>query len=155
MKKGFGSLVAVWNLFTGLINTFGSNNIYGVFLCHLMYQFKCFCRYCSTAVYVKLELNSIPEHLKNTIPSDIKTYAVIWTTTPWTLPANKAVCYSTGHQWVETAPTFHKYICVNSYLRSCTCSYDLIYFCLWGATVYAQVSLWELSIKSNMIYDTD
>ena len=56
------------------------------------------CPYCSTAVYVKLELNSIPEHLKNTIPPDIKTYAVIWTTTPWTLPANKAVCYSTEHQ---------------------------------------------------------
>lgn len=26
------------------------------------------------------------------IPADKKTYAVIWTTTPWTLPANQAVC---------------------------------------------------------------
>jgi isoleucyl-tRNA synthetase len=27
-----------------------------------------------------------------TIPADKKAYAVIWTTTPWTLPANQAVC---------------------------------------------------------------
>ena len=85
-------------VFTGVMNTFKCIVSYVVLPSHLMFRYMCCCWYCSTAVYVKLELNSIPEHLKNTIPSDIKTYAVIWTTTPWTVPANKAVCYSTDHQ---------------------------------------------------------
>jgi isoleucyl-tRNA synthetase len=33
------------------------------------------------------------------LPGDAKVYAVIWTTTPWTLPANQAVCVHPGLQY--------------------------------------------------------
>jgi isoleucyl-tRNA synthetase len=39
------------------------------------------------------------------LPADARVYAVIWTTTPWTLPANQAVCVHPGMQYdlVKTA----------------------------------------------------
>ncbi|KAH7327028.1 tRNA synthetases class I-domain-containing protein [Rhexocercosporidium sp. MPI-PUGE-AT-0058] len=48
----------------------------------------------STAAYVKFPLTSIPKALKAKLPEDIEksnVSAVIWTTTPWTLPANRAI----------------------------------------------------------------
>ena len=33
------------------------------------------------------------------LPGDAKVYAVIWTTTPWTLPANQAVCVHPQHEY--------------------------------------------------------
>ncbi|HEY9098831.1 MAG TPA: isoleucine--tRNA ligase [Thiobacillus sp.] len=35
--------------------------------------------------------NALSQAFKVTLPDDAKVYAVIWTTTPWTLPANQAV----------------------------------------------------------------
>ena len=42
-------------------------------------------------VYVKFPFNELPEELQEKVPADAKTFAVIWTTTPWTLPANLAI----------------------------------------------------------------
>ncbi len=36
--------------------------------------------------------HALTKHFSITIPEGAKCYAVIWTTTPWTLPANQAVC---------------------------------------------------------------
>jgi isoleucyl-tRNA synthetase len=44
----------------------------------------------STAAYVKFPVTGVPEGLKGKLP-DGQLYAVIWTTTPWTLPANRAI----------------------------------------------------------------
>ncbi|MCJ1391013.1 isoleucine-tRNA ligase [Xylographa bjoerkii] len=46
----------------------------------------------STAAYVKFPLMQLPEALQRRIDTDgTQINAVIWTTTPWTLPANKAI----------------------------------------------------------------
>ncbi|RKF58348.1 Isoleucine--tRNA ligase, mitochondrial [Erysiphe neolycopersici] len=47
--------------------------------------------HCSTAAYVKFPIVTIPEALEKTLPLGAKLYAVTWTTTPWTLPANRAI----------------------------------------------------------------
>ena len=44
----------------------------------------------STVAYVKCLVTSVPGKLKGKLP-DGQLYAVIWTTTPWTLPANRAI----------------------------------------------------------------
>lgn len=44
----------------------------------------------STAAYIKFQITTLPQGLKERIPEG-DVYAVIWTTTPWTLPANKAI----------------------------------------------------------------
>ncbi|CAH0545878.1 unnamed protein product [Brassicogethes aeneus] len=46
----------------------------------------------SPAIYVKIELKNLP-NLEFDI-NNCKVYGVIWTTTPWTLPSNQAICYN-------------------------------------------------------------
>lgn len=46
----------------------------------------------STAAFVKYKMHTLPEMLSTKLGLDAdRIYAVIWTTTPWTLPANKAI----------------------------------------------------------------
>ncbi|CAL3970162.1 hypothetical protein PZA11_006440 [Diplocarpon coronariae] len=45
----------------------------------------------STAAYVKFPLTSVPDALDAKLPEGATLSAVIWTTTPWTLPANRAL----------------------------------------------------------------
>ncbi|KAK2623698.1 hypothetical protein QTJ16_006879 [Diplocarpon rosae] len=45
----------------------------------------------STAAYVKFPLVSMPDALEAKLPKGARLSAVIWTTTPWTLPANRAI----------------------------------------------------------------
>ncbi|KAH8816438.1 tRNA synthetases class I-domain-containing protein [Xylogone sp. PMI_703] len=45
----------------------------------------------STAAYVKFPITDIPAGLKELLPASPNLSAVIWTTTPWTLPANQAI----------------------------------------------------------------
>ena len=45
----------------------------------------------STAAFVKFELDKMPEQLMTGLHSGVHVYAMIWTTTPWTLPANQAI----------------------------------------------------------------
>ena len=48
----------------------------------------------STAAFVKYPLQDCPEALRKKLRVDIKyVSAVIWTTTPWTLPANRAIAF--------------------------------------------------------------
>ena len=42
-------------------------------------------------VYVKFPFDQFPESLAANIPEGCETFVVIWTTTPWTLPANLAI----------------------------------------------------------------
>ncbi|XP_076272179.1 isoleucyl-tRNA synthetase, mitochondrial [Rhynchophorus ferrugineus] len=45
----------------------------------------------SPSVYIRIKIKDIPN-----VPNfhDKRVYAVIWTTTPWTLPSNQAICYN-------------------------------------------------------------
>lgn len=45
----------------------------------------------STAAYVKFPLTTLPDGLRSRLPQGGSLSAVIWTTTPWTLPANRAI----------------------------------------------------------------
>lgn len=45
----------------------------------------------STAAYVRFPLTKIPDSIQSLLPEDETLNAVIWTTTPWTLPANRAI----------------------------------------------------------------
>lgn len=46
----------------------------------------------STAAFVKYRMHMLPQGLSTKLGLDAESiYAVIWTTTPWTLPANKAI----------------------------------------------------------------
>ncbi|XP_069680707.1 isoleucine--tRNA ligase, mitochondrial [Periplaneta americana] len=48
----------------------------------------------STAVTVRLAMQRIPDSLQASVPNNTPLFALVWTTTPWTLPANQAVCFS-------------------------------------------------------------
>jgi isoleucyl-tRNA synthetase len=45
----------------------------------------------STAAYVKFSMINIPQSLGDQLVDKARLHAVIWTTTPWTLPANRAI----------------------------------------------------------------
>ncbi len=63
----------------------------------------------STAIFLPLELelnfNDFAARIGHSIPEDsavslnCKVQPVIWTTTPWTLPANKAIAYNQGEKY--------------------------------------------------------
>ncbi|KAI8120111.1 mitochondrial, Isoleucine--tRNA ligase [Lucilia cuprina] len=46
----------------------------------------------SPSVYVRFELKSLPPSIK--LVEQQKLFALIWTTTPWTLPSNQAICFN-------------------------------------------------------------
>ncbi|KAM3955837.1 isoleucyl-tRNA synthetase, mitochondrial [Aphomia sociella] len=50
-------------------------------------------QYKSKEVYVAFPIKNVPQILQNTAAGK-NIFAIIWTTTPWTLVANKAICYS-------------------------------------------------------------
>ncbi|XP_026750384.2 isoleucine--tRNA ligase, mitochondrial [Galleria mellonella] len=50
-------------------------------------------QYKSKEVYVTFQVQKVPGILQNTAAGN-NVSAIIWTTTPWTLVANKAICYS-------------------------------------------------------------
>jgi isoleucyl-tRNA synthetase len=54
----------------------------------------------STAAYVKFPITSLPEGLSSRLPNNEKLSAVIWTTTPWTLPANRAIAVHSELEYV-------------------------------------------------------
>ncbi|TGO23953.1 hypothetical protein BPAE_0116g00140 [Botrytis paeoniae] len=47
----------------------------------------------STSAYIKFPITNISNELKDIIPNLNKLSALIWTTTPWTLPANRAIAF--------------------------------------------------------------
>lgn len=52
----------------------------------------------SVAVYLKLRCNGLPPTLLH-LENEAKVFVVIWTTTPWTLPANQAVCFDENQNY--------------------------------------------------------
>ncbi|KAJ5631871.1 uncharacterized protein N7484_011971 [Penicillium longicatenatum] len=67
----------------------------------------------STAALVKFPLMTIPEHLlKDPLLQSKDVSAVIWTTTPWTLPANAAIAVSEGLEYTIVHSETHGYLLV-------------------------------------------
>lgn len=63
----------------------------------------------SISVILKLKLSRVPEVLKSYTN---EVHALIWTTTPWTLPSNQAVCYNPtlNYSLVQNKNNFEMYI---------------------------------------------
>ncbi len=53
----------------------------------------------SQAVYVLFPLTNFNSVVDGIAPDDSAVYAAVWTTTPWTLLANKAICYHPEHTY--------------------------------------------------------
>ncbi|XP_071943592.1 isoleucine--tRNA ligase, mitochondrial-like [Antedon mediterranea] len=47
----------------------------------------------SPSIYVKFPVAVIPEALQGLIDSSMNVNFLVWTTTPWTIPVNEAICY--------------------------------------------------------------
>ncbi|KAH8331827.1 hypothetical protein KR074_004988 [Drosophila pseudoananassae] len=54
-------------------------------------------KHISPSVYVRFPIN--PNGLEIT-EKDARLYALVWTTTPWTLPSNQAICYNSSLEYV-------------------------------------------------------
>ncbi|XP_069787334.1 isoleucine--tRNA ligase, mitochondrial isoform X2 [Narcine bancroftii] len=53
----------------------------------------------SRSVFVKFPLLSVPSKLISATENESSVHALIWTTQPWTIPANQAVCYMPNAQY--------------------------------------------------------
>lgn len=73
----------------------------------------------SKAVYVRFPVCSVSDPLQHVIGwAGRDVYAVIWSTTPWTLPANQAVCIGADlrYAFLEDGETSDIYICEVSFI---------------------------------------
>ncbi|HEY0264951.1 MAG TPA: isoleucine--tRNA ligase [Granulicella sp.] len=70
----------------------------------------------SPSVYVRYKLTSDPKSLHPALGDD--TYTVIWTTTPWTLPASQAVAFNPKMEYVAVRTTTGTYIVAEALLSS-------------------------------------
>lgn len=62
----------------------------------------------STAAFIKYPLNTLPRELSKKLSLDeLMLHAVIWTTTPWTLPANKAIGIHSDMQYIIVKSAKH------------------------------------------------
>ncbi|XP_076060006.1 isoleucyl-tRNA synthetase, mitochondrial isoform X2 [Oratosquilla oratoria] len=63
----------------------------------------------SPSLYLALPIVNVPVNLKAYLQNhqDLNAYLVIWTTTPWTLPANKAICYAPNITYVLVETHVH------------------------------------------------
>ena len=60
----------------------------------------------SPSLYLKLALQKpLLPFLK--VDDDVPVYIVVWTTTPWTLPANQAVCFDGNKNYSLTQTSHH------------------------------------------------
>ncbi|XP_042858858.1 isoleucine--tRNA ligase, mitochondrial-like [Penaeus japonicus] len=52
--------------------------------------------HCSPSIYVGMPCSNLPHFIQEKLCDyeGLQTYLAVWTTTPWTLPANEAVCFS-------------------------------------------------------------
>lgn len=79
-------------------------------------------------VYVKFPFTGIPDELSVHVPEGKKSFVVIWTTTPWTLPANLAIALNPelDYQLVEHGDEVYVFAkgLVESVLKECRISIE-------------------------------
>ncbi len=82
----------------------------------------------SPAIDVGFEVEdkgALDRAFKVSLPGDAKVYAVIWTTTPWTLPANQAVSVHPEHEYALVKTDRGYLLLVAELLESCLERYQL------------------------------
>ena len=69
----------------------------------------------STAAYVKFLLHEIPQVIRDMLPANKNSIAAaIWTTTPWTLPANRAIAVKRNMEYLIVQTKSHGVLIVSS-----------------------------------------
>lgn len=63
-----------------------------------------------TAAYVKFQLRDIPQCLSDIIQKGEEIHALIWTTMPWTLPANRAIGFHSELDYIVARSTQHGHL---------------------------------------------
>nr|XP_039259013.1 isoleucine--tRNA ligase, mitochondrial-like [Styela clava] len=53
----------------------------------------------SRSVYISFPMTDIPPFLKDFVPDNSVINIIVWTTQPWTIPANRAVCYANDESY--------------------------------------------------------
>ena len=53
--------------------------------------------YISPSVYIRFTLRNLPHSVE--LDEDKKLFALIWTTTPWTLASNQAICFNSNIEY--------------------------------------------------------
>ena len=62
----------------------------------------------SSSIYLKITLQTpLPECIADS-SKEAPVYLVVWTTTPWTIPANQAVCYNPDKKYCLVRCKSHK-----------------------------------------------
>ncbi|XP_053374897.1 isoleucine--tRNA ligase, mitochondrial-like [Mercenaria mercenaria] len=76
----------------------------------------------STSIFVKFPITKKSSHLQNLVENTHTLHAVIWTTTPWTIPANQAVCYGEDINYflMEDEMSRDVYMCEESFTEKLT-----------------------------------
>lgn len=54
----------------------------------------------SNSAFVKFSITELPVRLRELVPQARSLAALIWTTTPWTLPANRAIAFSSDLEYI-------------------------------------------------------
>jgi isoleucyl-tRNA synthetase len=78
----------------------------------------------SPSIYVRYKLTSDPELIDESLAGQ-NVYTIIWTTTPWTIPASQAVAFNPGLTYVALATTTGTYIIAEELLASVGAACDL------------------------------
>lgn len=80
----------------------------------------------SPSLFVRMRISKVSSLLEELIAKPL--YALIWTTTPWTLPANQAICYNPELQYSIVRLTDsddHYYLIADDLIVECGKSFEL------------------------------
>lgn len=79
-------------------------------------------KYESPSLTLRLRLTHLSDSLKTLLPNKSDVFALVWTTTPWSLPANQAVCVNPELDYsvirLEGKPSGDLYIVASALLES-------------------------------------
>lgn len=53
----------------------------------------------SPSVYIRFKVGKLPSSISERLSNAKNVYVIIWTTTPWTLPSNQAVCFNSNLEY--------------------------------------------------------
>ncbi len=105
----------------------------------------------SPSIYVKFPVDSgIPKSMADVSPENL--YMVIWTTTPWTLPANLAICLHPEFTYVAVSHAGDTYIVAEDRLPALVTEWELKDYKILASSKGAD---WENSVCHHPFIDQE
>lgn len=104
----------------------------------------------SPSIYVTFPLRD--EKLRNIFPQATpeKAFAVIWTTTPWTIPDNLAICVHPEYEYILVESNDKQYLIAKDLLKSCAAEFGFSEYRTLGEV---KGSLLENLVAQHPFYD--